>query len=165
MAEWPTAEEDLRAPVRGYLEAQGYSVRDEVWINGRIADLFAFTEEDTLAVELKLTDWRKATVQAMAYQLGALYTYIALPLIHVPKVMRQSSTLRSRNVGLLAVAPPEGPGFQRADGLEDHAPGQPRVRELLEPGPSQRYLPFLADKIVRDAKRPKRVWTAMPRDF
>lgn len=165
MTDWPREEEDLRAPVRAWLETRGYTVRDEVWINGRIADLFAYEAGDEpVAVELKLTDWKKAVRQAEAYQLGALYTYIALPVIHVPRILRQARSLRSRNVGLLGVAPGVGGGFRRAS--EDETPEQardPDVRELIEPGPSERFLPFLASKIVQDADRPKRRPTRMPR--
>lgn len=167
MTDWPREEEDLRAPVRGWLEGKDYTVRDEVWINGRIADLYAYQEGDEpVAVELKLTDWKTAVRQAEAYQLGALFTYIALPLLHVPKILRQARTLRSRNVGLLGVSPGVGGGFRRAseDGV-DEVVGSPDVRELIEPAPSERFLPFLASKIVQDADRPKRRPTRMPRGW
>lgn len=168
-AAWPRLEEDLRAPVTSYLRARGLEVRDEVWINGRIADLFAYDKRTTLAVELKLADWKNAAVQAMAYQLAAEFTYVALPLEVVPKVMRQASALRRHGIGLLAVAPGVGGGFRRADQLDEvhavpEAPLEPDVRELIAPEPSARYLPFLADKVVRDAKRPKRTGSVMPRD-
>jgi len=164
VSDWPTEEEDLRPPVRAYLEDEGYEVRDEVWINGRIADLYAYCgDEDPLAVELKLTNWKKAVRQAQAYQLGAVFTYVALPILHVPKVMRRAQDLRSRNVGLLGVAPGTGSGFQPASEELEHEPGDPDVRELIEPGDSDRFLPFLATKIVDDAERPKRRETKMPR--
>lgn len=168
MADWPSEEEDLRGPVRAFLEARGFTVRDEVWINGRIADLYAYEDGDEpVAVELKLTDWRTAIGQAVAYQLAAVHTYVALPVLHVSKLLRRTSTLRSRNVGLLGVAPPTGGGFQRGDEVDDEAPaepaGEPEVRELVEPGPSDRFLPFLARKIVEDAERPKRRPTNVPR--
>ncbi|MDX1612005.1 MAG: hypothetical protein R3185_06515, partial [Candidatus Thermoplasmatota archaeon] len=105
---WPELEEDLRAPVVAYLREQGFTVRHEVWINGRIADLFAFRGRDTVAVELKLSDWREATVQAMAYQLGALYSYVALPLDVIPTVTRQAGQLKRQGIGLLAVEAPGG---------------------------------------------------------
>jgi len=166
VSDWPTEEEDLRTPVRDYFAERGYTVRDEVWINGRIADLYAYqddTEVDPVAIELKLTDWKKATRQAMAYQLGAVYTYVALPVLHVHNVMRQSSALRSRNVGLLGVAPPAGSGFAKASEEPDFEEGEPDVRELIEPGPSDRYLPFLAEKIQTGDDRSKQKPTRMPR--
>lgn len=164
MTDWPTEEEDLRAPVRAFLEDRGYEVRDEVWINGRIADLYAYRGDDEpVAVELKLTDWKKAVRQAQAYQLGAVYTYVALPVLHVSTVMRRSRDLRSRNVGLLGVAPGTEAGFVKASEDPPEDPGDPDVRELIEPGDSDRFLPFLASKIVEDAERPKRRETRMPR--
>ncbi len=167
VTDWPREEEDLRAPVRAWLERQGYTVKDEVWINGRIADLFAYQGGDEpVAVELKLTDWKTAVRQAESYQLGALYTYIALPILHVPKILRQARTLRSRNVGLLGVAPGVGGGFRRAsEGEPSKTVGDPDVRELVEPAPSERFLPFLASKIVNDEERPKRRPTRMPRGW
>lgn len=167
MGDWPSEEADLRPPVRAYLEARGYTVRDEVWINGRIADLYAYEDGDEpVAVELKLTNWKKALRQAVAYQLGAVHTYIALPVVHVAKILRQASALRSRNVGLLGVAPPAGGGFERADELDPgEAPdeGEADVRELVEPGDADRFLPFLASKIVEDAERPKQRPTNVPK--
>lgn len=164
MSEWPTEEEDLREPVCAFFDVRGYTVRDEVWINGRIADLYAYREDgEPIAVELKLSDWKKALGQAEAYQLGALYTYIALPVIHAPTIMRRATALRSRNVGLLGIAPGAGDGFQPASKQPDPQPGEPDVRELVEPGESERFLPFLADKIVEDAERPKRRETHVPR--
>lgn len=164
MSQWPSEEEDLREPVRGFFAEQGYTVRDEVWINGRIADLYAYREDgEPVAIELKLDDWKKALRQAEAYQLGALYTYIALPVLHAPRIMRQASALRSRSVGLLGIAPPTGGGFQPANQSEPDEPGAPAVRELIEPGEADRFLPFLAKKIVDDAERPKRRETHVPR--
>lgn len=166
-AGWPRLEEDLREPVKRYLRAKGYLVRDEVWINGRIADLYAFDDEESLAVELKLADWREATVQAMAYQLAALYTYVALPLDRVHRVLRQRSLLARHGVGLLAVAPGTGPGFSRADasGAEPPPVSRASVREVLAARASDRYLPFLAEKVQRDAKRPKRTGMVLPREW
>lgn len=170
MGEWPSLEEDLRDPVADALRDQGYSVRHEVWINGRIADLYAFDDEGTtLAVELKLTDWQKASVQAMAYQLGALYTYVALPMQVIPRVVRNADMLKRHNIGLIGVARPETdvPGFQTADqaAVEGDPPAptdDPEVRIIFEAAASDRYLGFLAEKIVRDAKRPKRRPTVLP---
>ncbi len=172
MGEWPSLEEDLRDPVAKALREDGYSVRHEVWINGRIADLYAFDDDGTtLAVELKLTDWQKASVQAMAYQLGALYTYVALPMAVIPRVVRNADMLKRHNIGLIGVEPPEteAPGFETADRAPTEAPPPepvegPHVRVIFEALESDRYLPFLAEKIVRDAKRPKRRPTVLPMD-
>lgn len=164
MSDWPKEEEDLREPVRAFLAQREYTVRDEVWINGRIADLYAYRGDDEpVAVELKLTDWKTAVRQAQAYQLGALYTYIALPVLHVSKVLRRSQALKKRNVGLLGVAPATAGGFKQASEERADEPGDPDVRELIDPKAAERFLPFLAEKIVEEAERPKRRETRMPR--
>ena len=44
-------------------------------------DLYGFSceENSTVAIELKLSDWRRAVEQAMLYQLCADLVYIAMP--------------------------------------------------------------------------------------
>jgi hypothetical protein len=118
----------LREPVRAHFESQGGSVRHEVPLHGRIADLVVASEEQELvAVELKLQDWQEALKQAMHYQLAAHRSYIAMPLDHAIVPLRSRSRLERQGVGLLGV----------------HPLGE--VRTLLEARPSARRLPFLTE--------------------
>lgn len=123
------SEEALRDPVRHWLVAQGFTVRDEVRFNGRVADLVGVRGDDVVAVELKLRDWKGAHVQAKAYQVGAPRTFVALPLARALKVHpAKTSRFEDSGVGLLGVD------------VDDAS-----VRVLVEADPSDRTLPFLAE--------------------
>jgi len=115
--------------VRAHWESQGDAVRDEVPLHGRYADLLVQHEDELIAVELKLEDWREALAQAMHYQVAAHKSYIAMPLHGAALPLRSRSRLERQGVGLLAVHP-----------LGD-------VRTLVEAKGSTRRLPFFSDHI------------------
>jgi len=71
---------ELVKPVSDYFKKQGYIVRYEVRIGYCRADILAFKNDETTAVELKLRDWKKAIIQAKNYKLGSDYVYLAIPL-------------------------------------------------------------------------------------
>lgn len=167
----PRTEEDLRPHVRRHFEDLGYAVLDEVPFNGRVADLVAVRDgpaasggpgdpgepgdpgasarrDDVVAVELKLSDWQKAHVQAKAYQLGARRTYVALPLGKARRVAADHAARFQRSgVGLLGVQVAARTSFGA-------------VRRLLEARPSDRTLPFLAEGLAtgRVGRRRRRAW-------
>lgn len=126
----PAREAHLLEPVAAHLERRGFDLLAEVDVNGRIADLVGFGPEGLIAVELKLTDWRGALRQAMAYQVGVERSYVALPLDTAMTVVRRASGFEAEGVGLLAVHPPDA-----------------SVREILPARPSARHLPFVADRL------------------
>jgi hypothetical protein len=66
-------------------------------------DIYAFSRRDkaTLAIELKLTKWRRALEQALLYQLCADFVFIALPSSTARRVDR--SLLEGLGIGLIAV--------------------------------------------------------------
>ncbi len=122
----PPLEEALRDPVASWFEDRGFHVRHEVYFNGRVADLVSTRAEEVVAVELKLRDWTTALTQARAYQLGASRCYVALPHGRVARLERKLQRFRDAGVGLLSVTWPDA-----------------EVREVVEPEPSDRTLPFL----------------------
>src|SRR5258708_38688220 len=71
---------------------------------GHRIDLYGYsTETDrTVAVELKLRDWRRALEQALVYQLCSDYVFIAVPASTAKRVDRDE--LRSHGIGLIAVS-------------------------------------------------------------
>src|SRR5437762_14016240 len=73
-------EADLAEPLCAWLRAAGFCVRVEVPIVRRRADLFAWRGENVTAIEMKLHDWAEALHQAVAYQLAADWTWVAMPL-------------------------------------------------------------------------------------
>lgn len=118
-------ESDLVGPVRSFLESRGYAVLDEVLVGGRRADLVGVGDA-VAAVELKLSDWRTALRQAMAYQLGAEYAWVAMPLAGAAVAFRYRDRFEREGVGLIGVVGPE-------------------CRSLIDPRPSPRMLPPLQD--------------------
>ncbi len=125
----PLRERDLAPPVAAHLRGLGYEVSAEVEIAGRWADLVAAGPEEVVAVELKLRDWRGAVRQAIAYQLAADRSYVALPLWRAQDAYRSRHAFEKEGIGLMAVDP-EG-----------------RVRTVLEAGPSPRRMPPLTDGV------------------
>jgi len=95
---------ELVKPVSDYFKKQGYSVKYEVRIGFCRADLVCFKQVDTIAVELKLSNWKKAIVQAKNYQLGADYVYIVFPMMKSYNVIRKAENiLKKEGIGLLVV--------------------------------------------------------------
>lgn len=125
-------ERDLCAPVARHLQAQGYRTFEEVYFNGRIADIIAVKDDEVVAVELKLADYRTAHRQAVAYQVGCHRSYVGLPLDAALRCLRKHRrAFEQSGAGLLAVRMPEG-----------------IVTELLPARHhEQRFLPFLADAL------------------
>lgn len=132
----PALERELAPPVGRFLEGQGYESFFEVYFNGRIADVIALKDEEVVAVELKLRDYRQAHRQAMAYQVGCHRSFVGLPLETALSALRRDRhAFAASGTGVLAV---EG---------DD-------VRELLPARLHEnRHLPFLADalKTLRSA--------------
>lgn len=130
MAAPPFLEAALAPPVARHLQGQGYRTFLEVPFNGRIADIIAVKDEEVVAVELKLADYRTAHRQAVAYQVGCHRSFVALPFEAAMLCLRKHKhAFDESGAGLLGVRMPDGD-----------------VRELLPARHhEQRFLPFLAD--------------------
>jgi hypothetical protein len=97
-------ESELVKPVSDYFKNLGYTIRREVKIGYCRADLVALKENETIAIELKLRDRKKAIIQAKNYQLGADYVYLAFPLLQSFSVLRKSEyELKKEGIGLLVI--------------------------------------------------------------
>jgi len=97
-------EQELFRPIYDYFKKQGYVVRFEIRIGFCRADIVAFKKDETIAVELKINDWKKAIIQAKNYQLGCDYTYIVFPLNRVFNVLRRAEfLLKKEGIGLLVI--------------------------------------------------------------
>lgn len=127
----------LREPIAARFRGMGYAVRHEIPLNGRYADVLAGRDEQLVAVELKLTNWKEALAQAMHYQLAAQKSYVAMPLSKAHAPMRSRSRFERQGVGVLAVAP---------DG---------DVRILIDARESDRRLPFLTQGVLESWFRGK----------
>lgn len=126
----PALERELAPPVGRFLQEQGYESFFEVHFNGRVADVIALKDEEVVAVELKLRDYRTAHRQAIAYQVGCHRSYVGLPLeTALAALRRDRHAFVASGTGVLAVERDE-------------------VRELLPARLHEnRHLPFLADAL------------------
>lgn len=149
----PRLEAELAPPVARHFQRAGYRVWLEVPFNGRIADVIAIKDEEVVAVELKLTNFREAHRQAMAYQVGCHRSFVGLPLpIALDALRRHRHAFETAGTGLMAINMPyaldgesEAAAARRAD-----------VRELLPARTHEgRFLPFLADALSN-------VWLGSP---
>jgi len=97
-------EKELFKPVYDYFKKQGYTIKCEVRIGFCRADIVAFKKEEVVGVELKISNWKKAIIQAKNYQLGCDYTYIAIPLNRVFNILRKAEhILKKEKIGLFVI--------------------------------------------------------------
>jgi hypothetical protein len=96
---------DLLKPVTEYFKKQDCLILNEIRIGFCRADLVAFKPDETvISVELKLTNWKKAIIQARNYQLGSDFVYVAFPLAKTYNVLRKAShILEKEGIGLLGI--------------------------------------------------------------
>ena len=95
---------ELIKPVSDYFKKQGYFIKREVKIGYCRADLIAFKQDEVIAIELKLKDWKKAIVQAKNYKLAVDYVYLVVPLFRVYNILRKAEhILKKEGIGLLIV--------------------------------------------------------------
>jgi len=95
---------ELFKPVSDYFKKKGYKIRNEIKIGFCRADLVAFKDKEVIAVELKMSNWKKAIVQAKNYQFGSDYVYIAVPLLKSYNILKKAEfLLKKEGIGLLIV--------------------------------------------------------------
>jgi len=98
-------EADLISPlVKTFIE-KGYRAFAEVRLSSRWIDVYLFNEEtkDTIAVELKLTKWKKAYQQAKVYQMVADYVYIGMPEEFVHRAIDNKEYFCELGIGVLSI--------------------------------------------------------------
>src|SRR5712692_4089128 len=97
-------ESSLYRPVAAYARNRGFRwQRPEVQFYEYRIDLYGFSRPDdmTVAIELKLTNWRRAFEQALIYQLCSDLVYIAVP--HGTSLRVDTGLLHAHGIGLVAV--------------------------------------------------------------
>ena len=123
-------EAELLDPISRWLEEAGFEVRTEVPILARRADVLGVRPDGLAAVEMKMRDWSGALQQAIAYQVAAEWTWVAMPLAAASSAYRQRWRFEAEGVGLLAV--------------DDRG----NVRTPISARPSPRLLPFLRERVL-----------------
>lgn len=120
----------LRESVEAFFSEHGFVTFTEVRMMNRWVDLVAVGNGDVVAIELKLENWRQAIRQAVAYQLGADLSVVAMPLGKAIDAYRNRYYFRKEGIGLLGVRV-----------------RTPEVRVLIEPDPSLRMMPSIRDSL------------------
>jgi hypothetical protein len=98
-------EKELLSPVMHYLREIGcQQVISELRFFDRGIDVYGIRNSKprkAYAVELKLTDWKRALQQAAVYQLCSDFSYVALPIRSLPNI--DLNPFKECGVGLLIV--------------------------------------------------------------
>jgi hypothetical protein len=100
----PKRESLMLPAVRKYFKSQYEQHTMELPFYEHRIDLYGYSaqRDSTVAVELKLRNWRRALEQALVYQLCSDYVFIAVPATTAKRVDLEE--LRSHGIGLLAVS-------------------------------------------------------------
>jgi hypothetical protein len=97
-------ESQLLKPVAAFTRRQGFQLqRFELPFYEYRIDLYGFSDKEdaTVAIELKLNNWRRALLQAMLYQLCADFVYIAMPDRSARRA--DHAEIKKNHVGLISV--------------------------------------------------------------
>lgn len=98
-------EVDLISPlVKTYID-KGYRAYAEVKLSSRWIDVFLINDEteETIAVELKLSKWKKAYQQAKVYQMVADYVYVGMPEEFVHRAVENKKYFEELGIGILSI--------------------------------------------------------------
>jgi len=120
----------LRGSLEAFFAEHGYRTFAEVRMVNRWVDLVAVGNGRIIAVEMKLENWREAIRQAVAYQLGADFTVVGMPLGNAINAYRNRFYFHKEGVGLFGVRV-----------------RTPEVRVLIEPERSTRMMPIIRDNL------------------
>jgi hypothetical protein len=126
-----TLEIDLYPALIDYYHDQNYLVELELPLHHNRIDMLAFNGDETVAIELKLKNWKRALRQATYYQLGADYSYIAMPFYSATELYKRKHHLEKEGVGLFAI-------------LID----KNEVRELVKPKISLRKVEYVENGLL-----------------
>ncbi|HMA83361.1 MAG TPA: hypothetical protein VKP59_03940 [Candidatus Thermoplasmatota archaeon] len=98
-------EHELIHPVHNYFASAAEMIFYEVPIGFCRADMIVFQKDKTsIAIELKLADWKKALIQAQNYQLATDFVYLAFPFSKCELVLKRAKNkLQQKGIGLLSV--------------------------------------------------------------
>lgn len=120
----------LLGSLEAFFAEHGFETFTEVRMINRWVDLIAVGNGRIIAVEMKLDNWRQALRQALAYQLGADYSVVGMPLGKAIDAYRSRYYFRKEGVGLFGVRV-----------------RTPEVRVLIEPELSTRIMPTIRDNL------------------
>jgi hypothetical protein len=94
----------MRTPVKAWLSREGAIPVDEMPVCGKIPDVVGMKSGRIhIAVEMKLSNWRRALYQATLYTLFADRCYVAMPSTKEMLLTRNFENFRKWGVGVLIV--------------------------------------------------------------
>jgi hypothetical protein len=102
----PIREDELRVPVQKLFPPEQYFCKSEVPFGLKRIDMVfreRTNDREIIAVELKLTKWRRAVWQATANRQIATYSYVALPPQSADKIDRR--LMVSLGLGVIVADP------------------------------------------------------------
>ena len=94
-------------------------------------------EIQVVAFELKLTDWRRAMVQAFRYRSFSPLSYVVMPEASLESAIRHVSEFEKYGIGLLSFGPAG-------------------LRTICEASPSVPYSPQLSGKVIDKVRRSRK---------
>ncbi len=97
-------EKDLYRPIVSNYKKR-YDLYYEIRLYSRIIDIFLIGKnnvKNSIAMEFKLKDWKKALIQANSYFLIANYVYIVLYYTHIKNV--DIELLKKNGLGLISAS-------------------------------------------------------------
>ena len=97
-------EEELREPIRNWVEFNGFDAKDEVPMCGKIPDVIGMYGSDVeIAIEMKLSNWKRALYQAFIYTNFANKSYIAMPENKQETILKNIDEFTKWGIGVLIV--------------------------------------------------------------
>jgi len=94
-------EATLKPIIIGYLQQQGYFVKDEVYLNHHFVDLIATKNGNALAIELKWKYWQVALKQALQNKPYVTCSYVALPADKIANI--DLDEFHKAGIGLISI--------------------------------------------------------------
>jgi len=95
------SEERLTDALQEHLKAMGMKTAREVSIESKRIDIVAYDGSELMAVEVKVSNWKRAFQQALTYRFGADRVYIAMAEEYIHRVDRK--LLESYGIGLISM--------------------------------------------------------------
>ena len=97
-------EEDLRPHVNSWIKSLGLEPLNEYRICWRIPDVVGVRKgRIEVAVEMKMSDWRRALQQASAYTMFSVRSYVAMPSRKQGVILRRIREFRGSGIGVLII--------------------------------------------------------------
>lgn len=96
---------DLLAPLAKYYMDKGYRAFAEVKFSSRWIDVYLVNEEtnESIAIELKLANWKKAYKQAKVYPLVADFVFVGMPKEFIHRALDKKDWFHETGIGLLSI--------------------------------------------------------------